>query len=562
MAYARLTRYLLLPLSLSTLLLNGPTVAGGPLQSDINEPLLRVTVESIRDIGPLVVGDIPLESGRLLANFYASRGYRLAWERPEQVEALLLVVDESRADGLDPADYHLPLLRRLSKPDSLATLPPAQRIAADLQLCDALLRYSYHIRFGRLDPVAVNRAWNHRKAIPAENLIQSMEQVVSASDTLSVLRALAPQPFFYAKLRQALGEYGGTAGSSLGGVGVTALNKPQDSNKVELIRMNLERMRWFYDDLPADYVLVDVGGFMAHVVRDGRIDWSTRVIVGTPKAQTPSFRDEMEHVVFNPTWTVPPSIQKKMRGVSSKFKVVDRHTGRPLGAANLSDTQRVSLVQGPGPTNALGRVKFMFPNDHAVYLHDTTTKGLFGQPVRAYSHGCVRVQNPLKLAEVILQHSQWDKSQIDRVVASNKTKYVFLKERLPVLIYYLTAKANDSGQVEFRSDLYGRDAALRTAIKGPPSPLRIRFPAPVSVADPAEVATAQSGPEQRGGSEAGPARPQPRPPESVREPSPTASPAPRPTLTQGATPGQGLNLDLPRAPESAAPRPADPANRL
>ena len=526
MACSRLTRCLLFPLALSTLPLPGPIMAGGPLQRDVTEPLLRVTVESIRDFGSLAIGDIPLESGRLLVNFYAVRGYRLAWERPEQVAALLQVVDESRADGLDPADYHLPLLRRLSQPDSLAALSPAPRIAADLQLSDALLRYSYHIRFGRLDPVAVNRAWNHRKAIPAENLIQSMQQVVAAADTLSALRALAPQPFFYVGLKQALREYGRFAGSSLGGGTFTAPNQPQDSQQGELIRMNLERMRWFYDDLPADYVLVDVGGFMAHVVRDGRIVWSTRVIVGTPKAQTPSFRDEMEHVVFNPTWTVPPSIQKKMRGVSSKFKVVDRRTGRPLGAANLSDTQRVSLVQGPGPTNALGRVKFMFPNDHAVYLHDTTSKGLFGQPMRAYSHGCVRVQNPLKLAEVILQHAQWDKSQIDRVVASNKTKYVFLKERLPVLIYYLTAKANDSGRVEFRSDLYGRDAALRTAMKGSPSQLRIRFPAPMSVVDPAAVAMAQSGPEQRGGSDAGPTNSQPRPPAPVKEPVPTALPAP------------------------------------
>jgi murein L,D-transpeptidase YcbB/YkuD len=526
------------------------------------EPLLRVTVESIRDLGPLAIGDIPLESGRLLSNFYAGRGYRLAWERPEQVAALLQAVDESRADGLDPADYHLLLLRRLSKPDSLVDFSPVQRIAADLQLSDALLRYSYHIRFGRLDPVAVNRVWNHRKPIPVENLIQSMEQVVSAPDTLSALRMLAPQPFFYAKLKQALRVYGGTTESGLDGRSATASSKPQDSQKAELIRMNLERMRWFYDDLPADYVFVDVGGFMAHVVRDGRIDWSTRVIVGTPKAQTPSFRDEMEHVVFNPTWTVPPSIQKKMRGVSSKFKVVDRRTGRPLGAANLSDIQRVSLVQGPGPTNALGRVKFMFPNDHAVYLHDTTSKGLFGQSVRAYSHGCVRVMNPLKLAEVILQHSQWDKGQIDRVVASNKTKYVFLKERLPVLIYYLTAKANDSGQVEFRSDLYGRDAALRAAIKGSPSQLRIRFPAPESVVDPALVAVAQSGPEQREGSDAGPAKSQPRPPEPLNEPVPYTAPAPRPTLTQGPTPGRALNLDLPHATESAPSKPADSANRL
>jgi murein L,D-transpeptidase YcbB/YkuD len=619
MACSHRTRYLLLPFTLSTLLLSGLTAEADSLQGGRADPLLRVTVESIRDLGTLAIREVPIESGRLLANFYAARDYRPAWERSEQVAALARVVEESRVDGLVPADYHLPLLHRLSKPNGLAALSPVQRLAADLQLSDALLRYSYHIRFGRLDPVAVDRAWNHRKAIPAENLIQSLERVVSAADTESALRALAPQPFYYTDLKQALREYGGsdatsgltpippgrklvqgdrdprvvqlrerlqslgedvtvdttdaevfdpalraalvgfqrrqglTADGGLGAGTVAALNKPNRSDKVDLIKMNLERMRWFYDELPPDYVLVDVGGFMAHVVRDGRIDWSTRVVVGTPKAQTPSFRDEMEHVVFNPTWTVPPSIQKKMRGASSKFKVVDRRTGRALGAANVSDFQRVSLVQGPGPTNALGRVKFIFPNDHAVYLHDTTSKGLFEQPVRAYSHGCIRVQNPLKLAEVILGPSQWDKGQIDRVVATNKTRYVLLKERLPVLIYYLTAKANDSGKVEFRSDVYGRDAAMRTALKGPPSQLRIGFPATVPVVDPAVVEVAKTGTRRSGGgSESVP------PTDRSPEPAVETAKAPRPTLTQGTGQKQAPALDLGRVSVTAG----DLQNRL
>lgn len=508
--------------------------------------LLRGTLESIREAGPVRLGNQPLESGRLLAEFYAVRGDRLAWDRSSQVEALLRAVEASPEDGLDPADYNLPLLRRLAAPGALSALPPAERLAVDLQLSDVLLRFSYHIRFGRVDPVSVSRAWNHRAPVPAASLIASMERVVSAADTAQALAAMAErQPFFYANLKRALKEYGGTnpvhglapipqgrklvkgnrdprvlalrqylsalgdyrdapaagaedlfdqplrdalvafqkrsgltADGVLNNASVAALNQPVSAGKAEQIRMNLERMRWFYDDLPREYVLVDVGGFMAHVVRGDRVDWSTRVVVGTPEQQTPAFRDEMEHVVFNPTWTVPPSIQKKMRG-AGKFKVVYHRRG-----GNISDPGQVSLVQPAGPGNALGRVKFIFPNDHAVYLHDTQSKGLFGQSVRAYSHGCVRVQNPLKLAEVLLGPSGWDQTQINRVVATNRTRYVPLPEHLPVLINYLTATADEHGKVEFRRDIYGRDPALRRAINGPASELRIGFPKPEPLLDP------------------------------------------------------------------------------
>jgi L,D-transpeptidase YcbB len=331
---------------------------------------------------------------------------------------------------------------------------------------------------------------------------------------------------------------------------IAALNQPFDDKKAEQIRINLERMRWFYDDLPADYVLVDVAGFMAHVVRDGRIDWSTRVVVGTPKDQTPSFRDEMEHVVFNPTWTVPPSIQKKMRGASSRFKVLDRRTGRAAYGANVSDTSRVSLVQGPGPTNALGRVKFIFPNDQAVYLHDTQSKGLFSQSVRAFSHGCVRVQNPLKLAEVILDRPNWDQSAINRVVSTNQTRYVLLEERLPVLLYYLTAYADEHGKVGFRGDIYGRDAALRAAFKGPASDLRIGFPAPRPLLDPAaEVSSTAPSRGHAAPARTAPATPpatdgRPSPPQA--EPAATPNAAPRATITQEHASAPIITLDAPR----------------
>ncbi|RKT46906.1 L,D-transpeptidase family protein [Thiocapsa rosea] len=259
---------------------------------------------------------------------------------------------------------------------------------------------------------------------------------------------------------------------------LAALNGHGDETKAEQIRINLERMRWLYHDLPEDYVFVDVAAFKAHLARGGSFVWSTRVIVGTPETQTLMFRDTMDHLVFNPTWTVPVSIQKKMGRVSSDYRLVDRRTGRQVGSGNAGDYARYRLVQAPGPKNALGRVKFMFPNRHAIYLHDTPGKAAFARQARALSNGCVRVQDPLDLAEALLDQPNWDRSGIERVVERGRTRYVDLADTLPVLLYYLTAFADGQGQVGFRQDIYGRDEALRTAFSNPVLRTRISFPEP------------------------------------------------------------------------------------
>jgi hypothetical protein len=295
---------------------------------------------------------------------------------------------------------------------------------------------------------------------------------------------------------------------------------------------------------------------MVEVIRDRTVRWSTRVVVGTPELQTPSFRDEMEHLVFNPTWTVPPSIQKKMRGVSSRYKVVDRRTGRTVRGGNVSDHRRYRLVQQAGPGNALGRVKFIFPNGHAIYLHDTPSKSLFSRKTRAYSHGCVRVQNPFKLAEVILDKPSWNQSEINRVVGTNRTRYVQLADHLPVILYYLTAKTDPDGKLSFRPDIYGRDSALMRAIDGPPSPLRIAFPKPEPIPEtipatesPSVEAKSAVEPPAATAPQAGPATlPQPQETPATRdtEPGPPAPPA--------VTPAPGTTVTLDIESPNTAPR--------
>lgn len=264
---------------------------------------------------------------------------------------------------------------------------------------------------------------------------------------------------------------------------LAAINGPADPEKAAQLRINLERMRWLYNDLPPDYVFVDVARYMAHLVRNGSVSWSTRVIVGAKDAQTPMFRDSLDHVVFNPTWTVPISIQKKMGNVSSRYTLVDRQTGHKISGGNAGDYKRYRVVQQAGPGNALGQVKFVFPNRHAVYMHDTPSRGLFGQSSRALSHGCVRVQNPVKLAELVLEASAWDRAKIDRVLGANQTRYVNLSKQLPVLLYYLTARADETGAVNFRPDVYGRDQSVRDALDAPVLSARIAFFEPIPLAN-------------------------------------------------------------------------------
>jgi murein L,D-transpeptidase YcbB/YkuD len=246
-------------------------------------------------------------------------------------------------------------------------------------------------------------------------------------------------------------------------------------DRVRQLRVNLERARWVFDDISDEFILVNIAGFTAYVIRTGEVVWQTKVQVGKPFHKSPVFRDEMKYVVFNPTWTVPysiatkemlPNIQSDPDYFSKRdFDIKDRNGNfvdpksidwTKLSRANMPYT----FVQRPSPNNALGRVKFMFPNEHAVYLHDTPSKHLFSQAERAFSHGCIRVENPFDFAEVLLGRDGWTRKGFDELLESGETKTVFLSEPLPVLLLYWTAEVHDDGLVYFYQDIYDRDKSV------------------------------------------------------------------------------------------------------
>ena len=253
--------------------------------------------------------------------------------------------------------------------------------------------------------------------------------------------------------------------------------------RIQQLRVNLERTRWVFDDLTESFLIVNIAGFRAYVVRNHTdIVWQTSVQVGKTYHQTPVFRDEMKYVVFNPTWTVPYSIATKemlprIKNDPTYFENrtfdVKNRSGAVVDPASIDWSQLsrgnfpYTFVQRPGPGNALGRVKFIFPNEHSVYLHDTPSKYLFERAERAFSHGCVRVLNPFDLAEVLLGSEGWNQEKINATLESLETKTVYLPEPLPVFLLYWTAEIGATGDVHFYNDVYERDQPIARALDEP-----------------------------------------------------------------------------------------------
>jgi len=267
----------------------------------------------------------------------------------------------------------------------------------------------------------------------------------------------------------------------LGPATVRAMNVTV-AQRLDQIRVNLERARWVQHEFvdAQHFVIVNIAGFNVRLYRDGEIEWETRAIVGTEYHQTPIFAADMKYVVLNPTWTVPRSIIQnemfpQMKADASylparNFVLVDK-AGTNVDPATLdwasldAENFNYDLIQRSGPGNALGMAKFIFPNAHAVYLHDTPSRELFARTGRTFSHGCVRIENPLELAARLLgDQLDWTRDAIDQTVKGGRTTTVYLTEPLRVFVLYWTAEpAGDEG-VRFYDDVYQRDAAVLAAL--------------------------------------------------------------------------------------------------
>jgi murein L,D-transpeptidase YcbB/YkuD len=257
---------------------------------------------------------------------------------------------------------------------------------------------------------------------------------------------------------------------------ISALNSGNTEERIRRLVYNMERLRWMPRNFGAKHVLVNTASFETRVVENGATIWSSKVINGTPQNQTVFFSDRMETVVFNPYWGVPASIivNEMLPEIYRDPSWLDREgyevtdlNGQVISSYGVDwynidpKNLKFGVRQPPGPANALGEIKFLFPNKHSIYMHDTPSKPLFAKPMRAFSHGCVRVENPRQFAEIILG---WDQQRIASTLASSRDYSVPVEEDIDVHVTYFTAWPDETGAIQYFEDVYGRDQLVERAL--------------------------------------------------------------------------------------------------
>ena len=255
------------------------------------------------------------------------------------------------------------------------------------------------------------------------------------------------------------------------------------SERIDQIRINMERSRWIMHELENDFLVVNIAGFNMRRVTNDSIVYFSPVIVGKPLHETPIFKASMQYFVINPTWTVPysiatnetlPKLKKDPNYLSAHNMIITDKNGVKLDPASIDFSKYskgnfpFTIVQQPGPDNALGEVKFIFPNPYSVYVHDTPSRGLFSKEDRAFSHGCIRLQNKWQLALSLMNDpSVWNMEKINSILASDETTTVHLKNPIDILILYWTAGADKESRLFFNKDVYNRDQAVFTELNKP-----------------------------------------------------------------------------------------------
>lgn len=231
--------------------------------------------------------------------------------------------------------------------------------------------------------------------------------------------------------------------------------------KVEQLLINMERMRWMPSRPSGNLVIVNIPEFILHMYDGTKKAFDMNVVVGKEGHNTVLFTGDLSTIVFSPYWNIPPSIVKAeiVPGMRRNANYLASHHMEKVGGTAANPVVR----QLPGPWNSLGLVKFLFPNHFNIYFHDTNAKGLFSQDKRAYSHGCIRLADPKKMAEYLLRNEpEWTSQKIDAAMHEGKEKYVKLKNPIPVFISYYTAWVDDNGNVNFRDDIYKHDQQMIT----------------------------------------------------------------------------------------------------
>ena len=405
-----------------------------------------------------------------IAAFYAARNYVPLWTADGKLavraKSAIARLGNVAADGLDPADYPVPAFGAATGPETLAD--------ADITLSYSALLYARHLATGRIAPgrVLVEVDYGDHAPAPADIL----KTLAEATDAGAALEGFNPPHRGFLALKAKLAELRQTAArpepveapAAKPHKGRHAESAPalMKSAQIELVLANMERWRWLPRTLGETYVMVNVPDYTLKVVHDHQEAWHTKIVAGKPQTPTPLLSAQMDNVLVNPSWHVPQSIIKN--------EYLPRYGRDPNIFARMGlEVKRnhdgtLSVTQPPGAGNALGRIKFNFPNKFAVYLHDTPQKQLFSADKRAFSHGCMRVENPTKFGEVMLHLAlngpAPDAQQLNALFGRGERTFM-LDDKPMVHLTYQTAFVDDAGKLQLREDIYGVDERIRTILQ-------------------------------------------------------------------------------------------------
>ena len=399
-----------------------------------------------------------------LASFYMKRAFKPLWiadgKPTPSADAAIKELENATAYGLDP--------------DQLA-IPDKKLEAAkfEAQLTASILTYARHARGGRIaDPAAMlNSNLDRKPQLIAPDVV--LNGVASAAEPDAYLRGLHPKHPQFERLRLAY---------------LQALPKPRDdgrpvqlSQAAKRLRANMEMWRWMWDDLGHLYIFNNIPEFMQRVYLDGEVIRSERIVAGLVDKQSSIFSRPLKYVVLRPQWRVPESIMVhelwpsliRGGGYMRQFGLeITTKDGEPRDWRRIDwskdDIRNYHVWQPPGPRSVLGRVKFSFPSQHTIFMHDTPDKWMFRPAQRTLSHGCLRVQNPMQLAEIVLKEDKgWDAAKVAEVSKSGPlNNEIEIQSKIPVHLTYFTAWVEDDGRLRAFPDVYGHERRVTQALDG------------------------------------------------------------------------------------------------
>jgi murein L,D-transpeptidase YcbB/YkuD len=498
------------------------TVAPDPFAS--LDPADRPVAEKIRDLLAAKTDKIfaSKKEHAVVETFYQNRNMAPLWldkgVESARAKAAIARLRTADSDGLDLNDYKLPDFAAASGPDALAE--------AELKFTETLLTYARHVQAGRFSYANVSKNIELPQQPPDTNEI--LTKLADAKDTGKALDEFSPPQKGYQALKAKLAELRNKPGAGTGHeipdgqelklakvpmedprvpqlrdrlglkgeasdlhydakladavkkyqraneLKVTGaldaqtihdLNGPPRDKQIDTIIANMERWRWIPRDLGKTHVMVNLPDFTLKLMQNGSMLWTTRIVVGKPAMPTPLLTETMKYITINPTWNVPQSIVQNeyLPALAQDPTVLER-----MGLHVVNDRDGVHIFQPPGDGNALGRIRFNFPNRFDVYQHDTPEKFLFKEERRAFSHGCMRVQDPVKYAQLLLgierPNEGYTEDKIRRMFGPNEQDIQF-PAPIPVHLTYQTAYVDDDGQLIIRGDVYGLDSRVLALIK-------------------------------------------------------------------------------------------------